>query len=155
MKDIVIETERLRIHVASREQMEQFIKSQVIDDLKLAYTEMLNGCSDHPDQWEWYAIWMIGLNVGELCFKGLDPNGIAEIGYGISEKYRNNGYAAEAVKAVSEWALTRPEVNALESETDPDNKASQRVLEKCGFVRVGEEKPVNEKMTLIDYELRK
>ena len=141
MKDIVIETERLRIHVASREQMEQFIKSQVIDDLKLAYTEMLNGCSDHPDQWEWYAIWMIGLkdgtHVGELCFKGLDPNGIAEIGYGISEKYRNNGYAAEAVKAVSEWALTRPEVNALESETDPDNKASQRVLEKCGFVRNG------------------
>lgn len=72
-----------------------------------------------------------------MCFKGLDSNGIAEIGYGISEQYRNNGYAAEAVKAVSEWALTQPGVNSVESETDPDYKASQRVLEKCGFVRNG------------------
>jgi len=106
MKDIVVKTERLRIHVASQEEMEQFIKSQTVDILKLAYTEMLNGCSNNPDQWEWYAIWMIelkgGTHIGELCFKGLDSNGIAEIGYGISEKYRNNGYAAEAVKAVSE-----------------------------------------------------
>ena len=102
---------------------------------------MLNGCLNNPDQWEWYAIWMIelkdGTHIGELCFKGLDPNGIAEIGYGISEKYRNNGYAAEAVKAVSEWALAQPGVNSVESETDPDNKSSQRVLEKCGFVRSG------------------
>jgi len=148
MKDIVVETERLKIHVASKEEMEQFIKSQTVDVLQLAYTEMLNGCLDHPDQWEWYAIWMIelkdGTHIGELCFKGLDPNGIAEIGYGISEQYRNNGYAAEAVKAVSEWALEQPEVNALESETDPDNNASQRVLEKCGFVptgTIGEEGP--------------
>ncbi len=32
-----------------------------------------------------YEIWMIELknvtHIGELCFKGLDPNGIAEIGY--------------------------------------------------------------------------
>ena len=148
MKDIVVETERLKIHVASKEEMEQFIKSQTVDVLQLAYTEMLNGCLDHPDQWEWYAIWMIelkdGTHIGELCFKGLDPNGIAEIGYGISEQYRNNGYAAEAVKAVSEWALEQPEVNALESETDPENVASQKVLEKCGFVptgTIGEEGP--------------
>ena len=141
MKDIVVKTERLRIHVASQEEMEQFIKSQTVDILKLAYTEMLNGCLNNPDQWEWYAIWMIelkdGTHIGELCFKGLDSNGIAEIGYGISEQYQHNGYASEAVKAVSEWALAQPGVNAVESETDPDNKASQRVLEKCGFVRNG------------------
>ena len=148
MKDIVVKTEHLMIHVASQDEMEQFIKSQTVDILKLAYTEMLNGCLNHPDQWEWYAIWMIelkdGTHIGELCFKGLDPNGIAEIGYGISEKYQNNGYAAEALKAVTEWALAQPEVNAVESETDPENVASQKVLEKSGFVptgTIGEEGP--------------
>ena len=144
----MIETKRLKIYVASRDEMEQFIESQFNDVLKRAYTEMLNGCLNHPDQWAWYAIWMIELkdstHIGELCFKGLDPNGIAEIGYGISEKYQNNGYATEAVKAVSEWALKNPDVTAVEAETDPENAASKRVLEKCGFIlngKIGEEGP--------------
>ena len=33
MKDIVVKTERLMIHVASQEEMEQFIKSQTVDVL--------------------------------------------------------------------------------------------------------------------------
>ena len=90
---MMIETKRLNIYVASQSEMEQFIESQMIDVLKLAYTEMLNGCLNNPNQWEWYAIWMIelkdGTHIGEVCFKGLDSNGIAEIGYGISEKYQN------------------------------------------------------------------
>ena len=137
----MIETVRLKIYPASSEQMETLIAAERNDELRAAYTEMLEGSLAYPDQREWYAIWMIelkdGTHIGELCFKGLDSNGIAEIGYGISEQYRNNGYAAEAVKAVSEWALAQPGVNSVESETDPDNKASQRVLEKCGFVRNG------------------
>ena len=83
----MIETERLKIHAASQEEMEQFIESQMIDVLKLAYTEMLNGCLNNPNQWEWYAIWMIelkdGTHIGELCFKGLDSNGIAKFRFVI------------------------------------------------------------------------
>ena len=107
---------------------------------------MLGGCINNPDQWEWYSIWMIelkdGTHIGELCFKGLDKNGIAEIGYGINDKYQNNGYATEAVKAVLEWAFTDPKVTVIEVETDAGNIASKRVLEKCGFVlngKIGEE----------------
>lgn len=144
----MIETKRLKIYAASQEKMEQFIESQIIDALRLAYTEMLNGCLNNPNQWEWYAIWMIelkdGTHIGELCFKGLDSNGIAEIGYGITEKYQNNGYATEAVKAVLEWALNDPNVTAVEAETDFENVASKRVLEKCGFKsngKIGEEGP--------------
>ena len=144
----MIQTKRLKIYVASQDEMEQFIESQFNDVLKQAYTEMLNGCLNNPDQWEWYAIWMIelkdGTHIGELFFKGLDSDGIAEIGYGISEKYQNNGYAAEAVKAVLEWAFKNPYVISVEAETDPENAASKRVLEKCGFIlngKTGEEGP--------------
>ena len=122
--------------------MEKFIEEQTDDDLKAAYKEMLDGCLNNPDQWEWYALWMIelkdGSHIGELCFKGLDSNGIAEIGYGISKEYRNNGYAVEAVKAVLKWAFDNPGVIAVEAETDPENAASKRVLEKCGFTFNGE-----------------
>ncbi len=137
----MIETNRLKLYAASQGEMETFIEAQTVDVLKAAYTEMLNGCLDHPEQRDWYAIWMIelkdGTHIGELCFKGLSADGIAEIGYGISEEYQNNGYAAEAVKAVLEWAFSHPEVTAVEAETDPDNIASKRVLEKCGFALNG------------------
>ena len=144
----MIETNRLKIYAASQSMMESFIEAQTAEVLKVAYTEMLNGCLANLDQWDWYAIWMIelkdGTHIGELCFKGLSADGTAEIGYGISENYQNNGYATEAVSAVLEWAFSHPEVAAVEAETDPDNIASRRVLEKCGFALngiIGEEGP--------------
>ncbi len=122
--------------------MEAFIAAQSDDALKAAYTEMLESCLRHPDKWEWCAMWMIelktGTHIGELCFKGLDANGVTEIGYGIAEEYRGWGYATEAVAAVVSWALRQPGVTRVEAETDAGNAASKRVLEKCGFVPTGE-----------------
>ncbi len=109
---------------------------------------MLNGCLNEPEQWEWYAVWMIelkdGTHIGELCLKGLDKNGIAEIGYGISEEYQCCGYATEAVKAILKRAFDVSGVADVEAETDPGNMASKRVLEKCGFTvngKIGKEGP--------------
>lgn len=138
----MIETNRLKLFAASKEQMEKFIAEQPVDVLKEAYTEMLNGCLAHPDQWNWYAIWMIelkdGTHIGELCFKGLSEEGITEIGYGISEDYQGNGYATEAVSALVNWALEQDGVICVTAETEEANIASQIVLNKAGFVPTGE-----------------
>ena len=138
---IMIETERLHIYPASENQMKSYISAEKDEEMKKAYTEMLEGCLTHPDQWNWYAMWIIelkdGTHIGDLCFKGLEPNGAAEIGYGILEEYQRKGYATEAVKAAVKWAFQDPKVTAIEAETEPDNRASQRVLEKCGFVPNG------------------
>ena len=103
------------------------------EDLQAAYKEMLEGSLNYSDQREWYALWIVELKdgtvVGDLCFKGL-INGVAEIGYGISEKHQNRGYATEAVEAVVKWALKQSGVTRIEAETEPDNTASRRVLEK-------------------------
>ena len=140
------ETERIRICPASREQMERMIGAERDGDLKKAYREMLEGCLRHPEDRDWYAMWMIektdGTHIGDLCFKG--PGRNPEIGYGILEEYRGRGYASEAVKLALRWAFSHPEVDAVEAETDPGNIASQRVLEKCGFRpggEIGEEGP--------------
>ena len=137
----MIETKNLKIYAASQNEMENFIEQQTNAVLKAAYKEMLNGCIENPEQWEWYAIWMIelkdGTHIGELCFKGLDSNGVVEIGYGIVEKYQEHGYATEAVKALSQWAFQEPKVLAIEAEIDDKNIASKKVLEKCGFVFSG------------------
>ncbi|MBR0237560.1 MAG: GNAT family N-acetyltransferase [Thermoguttaceae bacterium] len=121
--------------------MEAIISSETNAELIAAYSEMLDGCLNNPDQWEWYAIWVIelrdGTHIGDLCFKGLDSSGVAEIGYGILEEYQGQGYATEAVEAALRWAFQNPNVTVIEAETDDDNAASKRVLEKCGFVANG------------------
>ena len=145
---MLIETERLRIYPATREQMEAAIAAEQDEGLKAAYAEMLEGCLKQPEQWAWYAMWNIeqkdGTHVGGLCFKGLGPDGAVEIGYGILDAYQGRGYATEAVRAVIAWALTQPGVRVVEAEAESDNAASLRVLEKCGFVptgKIGEEGP--------------
>ncbi len=138
----MIETNLLKIYPASKEQMEAFIAAQSVEVLKAAYTEMLDGCLAHPDRWEWYAIWMIelrdGTHIGELCFKGITKDKTAEIGYGIAENYQGCGYATEAVSALADWALKQPEISCVTAETEESNIASQKVLEKAGFMPTGE-----------------
>lgn len=122
--------------------MMAFIAEQSVDVLKAAYTEMLDGCLSHPDQWEWYAIWMIelkdGTHIGEICFKGITKEGITEIGYGIAEDYQGCGYATEAVSALTDWALLQPCINYVMAETEESNIASKNVLNKAGFIPTGE-----------------
>ena len=138
----MIEDERIRIYPASQEQMEKYISLETDGELKKAYGEMLEGCLSHPDQWDWYAMWMIekmdGTHIGDLCFKGLEADCNPEIGYGILEEYRGQGFATEAVKLALKWAFSHPMVKAVEAEADSDNVASQRVLMKCGFHQNGE-----------------
>lgn len=143
-----IETKRLALCPASREQMEVMIAAERDDGLRAAYAQMLDGCLHHPDLWAWYAMWRIerrdGTHVGDLCFKGLGADGVAEIGYGIQQAHQGRGYATEAVDAAAAWALRDPRVTAVEAETEEGNLASGRVLEKCGFVPngvIGEEGP--------------
>ena len=154
---MILKTERLRLRPADRGQMEAAIAAQTDPELIKAYTEMLEGCLAHPDQWEWYAMWIIALKdgtpVGDLCFKGLPETGVPEIGYGLQEEYWGRGYATEAVRAALNWALGQPGVNAVEAETDPENTASQRVLEKCGFRPNGTRGEEGPRFTLIRSEL--
>ncbi|SFT41506.1 ribosomal-protein-alanine N-acetyltransferase [Selenomonas sp. GACV-9] len=144
----MVKTERLILYPADGIQMEQAIDMVQDAGLKKAYEEMLRGCISHPQQWDWYAMWMIerhdGKHVGDLCFKGLSTDGVAEIGYGIEEDYRGQGYATEAVRAAISWAFAHPQVEKIEAEAEADNTASQRVLAKCCFQdsgEVGEEGP--------------
>ena len=76
----MIETKRLKLYAASKEEMEAIIASQTDEVMKTAYTEMLDGSLQHPDQWEWYAIWIIelkdGTRIGEF---DEDASGVAEL----------------------------------------------------------------------------
>jgi ribosomal-protein-alanine N-acetyltransferase len=83
--------------------------------------------------------WMIVLKsenaiAAEICLKGL-PNeqGEVEIGYETFEDFRGKGIMPEAVAALTQWCFSNNVVKAVIAETDDNNIASQRTLEKNNF----------------------
>jgi len=136
-----IETARLRLSMASDDEMRLLAESETDAEMKVAYLEMLDGCLANADRRQWNAVWFIRLTtgewVGDYSFKGLGQDGMVEIGYGIRPEHWGNGYANEAVSAAARWALKQPGVTRVEAETAPGNRVSQRVLEKAGFIPTG------------------
>ena len=71
--------------------------------------------------------------IGEIGFVGAPSDGSVMIGYAIVPSARRQGYATEAIAALSEWALAQPEVAEVRAQTLPDNEASIRALLRAGF----------------------
>jgi RimJ/RimL family protein N-acetyltransferase len=59
------------------------------------------------------------------------------IGYWVAPQARGRGVASGAVRLLAGWALGTLGLARIELLTDPDNAASQRVAERCGFTREG------------------
>ncbi|MDH4472991.1 MAG: GNAT family N-acetyltransferase [Fluviicola sp.] len=72
--------------------------------------------------------------VADVCFKG-EPNARGEIetGYGTYPDFQQNGFMTEAVGGIIDWAFQQEGVKAILAETDPENVASHRILEKNKF----------------------
>ena len=79
------------------------------------------------------------IRVGSCGFKGPpDADGIVEIAYGVAPEHQGRGYATEAAEALVAYAFRSGQVRVVRAHTLPDNDASKRVLEKCGFQFIGE-----------------
>ncbi|MBV9816890.1 MAG: GNAT family N-acetyltransferase [Solirubrobacterales bacterium] len=61
----------------------------------------------------------------------------AEIGYWLAPEARGRGYISRATRALARWVFDDLNLARLQLTTDPDNRASQRVAERCGFSREG------------------
>ena len=86
-----------------------------------------------PGQWTQFAIERDGELIGDVCAH-LDPTGgVAEIGFTLAPSAHGHGYASEAAQALVTDLVERVGVGRVCSELDPENIASQRVLENVGL----------------------
>ena len=115
------------------------------DNLRDALVYLYGLHKEHPE-WEgwlsWYAI-LIDNDYPMLCgsigFKGPpDKRGMVELGYSVLPEFEGQGLATEMVAGIVQWVKQQPQVEQIEAETNTDNKASIRVLEKNSFVCAGE-----------------
>lgn len=65
------------------------------------------------------------------------PHQLADIGYFITNCYRGNGYAKEALRKVIPMIFKDLELHRLEAVIDLDNKPSIRLAKSCGMYREG------------------
>jgi [ribosomal protein S5]-alanine N-acetyltransferase len=59
------------------------------------------------------------------------------IGYMLEPGARGRGYGSDAVQVIVDYLFLHKDIGRIQAETHPANVASQRVLEKAGFVREG------------------
>jgi len=72
--------------------------------------------------------------LGGVGLHSIEPqHAAAELGYGLAAQARGQGFAAEAVRAVTEWAFTTLPLQRIRVIHAVENGASCRVAERAGF----------------------
>jgi RimJ/RimL family protein N-acetyltransferase len=110
-----------------------------------AFTASLDNIRADPETRLWGDRLMISLEgdqrllVGSVIFHGRPESGIAEIGYGVEERWQKRGFASEGTRACVDWALEQAGIVGVTATTPPWHTASIRVLERSGLVRTGVE----------------
>lgn len=61
----------------------------------------------------------------------------AEVGYGVRPAWRGRGFATDALRTLTRWAIHECGLRRVELRADTANAASIRVAEKAGFIREG------------------
>ena len=89
-----------------------------------------------PDTWFQFAVSTSesGVLIGDVALRAMpDDHRQAELGFSFAAAYQHHGYAAEAVRAVIDYAFTVLCMNRVFAITDSRNVRAQRLLERLAF----------------------
>jgi RimJ/RimL family protein N-acetyltransferase len=138
-----LETARLRLHALTAEEAEALHAGALpeewayADDYPLPDTHdgvglfLRHGSRDYG--FHFVVRQEDGRVIGEIGFVEPPKRGSVTIGYAIVPSARRQGYATEAIVAVTEWSLAQPDVTHVRAQTLPDNEPSIRALQSAGF----------------------
>lgn len=93
-----------------------------------------------PENYQYHTLWFIvresdRVVMGEIAICGLpNENREVEVGYGLNPRFQGKGYMTEAVKAISQWALSQKNVEYVMAETN-NNEKSENTLTAAGFTK--------------------
>jgi len=74
--------------------------------------------------------------LGIIGYYRMQPeNYRAEIGYMLLPEFHGKGIIPEAVNVLIKYGFENLKLHSIEAVIDPENFASEKVLQKCGFVK--------------------
>ena len=134
----MIETERLVIRVPRPHERVE-LHAQWRDPAN----ERVEGDADPAQVRRWaygtpWGVWERGTGqlVGDASLHFDTDFGDWELSYGFRRDRWGRGYASEAAQACVRHGFETMRVARIVADIDPENAASRRVLEKCGFAHV-------------------
>ena len=152
----MLETERLIIRPFESTDINDFKKLLTIPEVP--YWNLMLQQNKSDDFLKWYISNYIKMDITNnvICFGAFlkkdgsilgavgagkhDDLNETEIFYNLLPEKRGNGYATEATKTVTEWALKNYNLQYIIGTTGVENKKSQNVLERCGYVYINDQK---------------
>jgi len=143
MPDVLLQTHHLDLHVQPTEEVLARIEALAPEHRAEVSPEWLERVrtSTEPSAWtHGFAIVerMSGEMIGSCAFVGPpDAEGVVEIAYEIAPAHQRRGYAREAARAASHYALERGGARRVRAHTLRDDDASARVLLACGYSLLG------------------
>lgn len=143
LKIIPLKAENLALLIKDQKQMESNLSlnesnSILSQELKQAMEVRLSKVLADEKNYFWCTNWIIvskDINeiVGGIMIKGTpNDNGEVVIGYYTIYEHQGNGFMTEAVTNLKNWLLNQADVIYVIADTEKDNIASHRVLEKNG-----------------------
>lgn len=116
----------------------------ILSEEDLPRVNRVNDVKANPSNIRWYFRLIVDRQsnevVGSISFHAApDERGMIEIGLGIAEPKRGNGFATEALKGMWEWATLQPEVKFLRYTVSEENEPSMAIIRKFGFPLIGEQ----------------
>lgn len=145
--DIIAQSERLIITKMTLDMAEsiflnsqdednkRFVPDEVFDSVEVA-KEVIEGIIESYDSEKGPFIYAVirkedNANIGYVQLVKIEEG--YEIGYHIAKKYTRNGYASEAVNCYLNYLKDNSDLKIVYGVALYENKASLKVLEKCGF----------------------
>ncbi len=121
----------------SRHVLEQYILNAHIDIFESKQLRLMIDLQQVPQT-----------TIGAIDLFEFDPlNRRAGIGIIIDSKYRQKGYASNAIDAITDYAFNILHLHQLFCNIDEDNDASLKLFIKCGFNICGTKKQWNLRQT--------
>jgi ribosomal-protein-alanine N-acetyltransferase len=103
------------------------------------YLAQIHQCYADRSLFQWGVALKDGGGVIGTCtiFAIMDRHRRAEIGYALGREHWGRGYMREALTALLRFAFRTLDLNRIEADVDPRNRASIASLERLGFRREG------------------
>lgn len=149
----VLETERLLIRRITNDDANQIIalrsNPETMKYIPRPLTKTTEEALEHIAQIDNTIDTNVGINwgitlkdnpnvIGVIGYYRIKPEHYrAEIGYMLLPEFHGKGIIPEAVKTVINYGFNEMELHSIEAIIDPENFASERVLQKIGFVKEG------------------
>jgi len=145
---MLLETERLKLTELTMDMAMDVHKNSLDEDTRKFVPDEVFETLEDAEETIGFLMTQYGSTEGPLVYaiitKGEDRNvgyvqmvpiedGKWEIGYHVGKAYTGNGYATEAVKAFLPVMAERIGITEVYGIRLLENKASGRVLDKCGF----------------------